>query len=49
MKQTDGTTSEGLQQIFTTNLFGHFVLVSTEYKAKPLVTMTKKHVKYFDL
>ena len=27
MKQVDGVTSQGFQQIFTTNLFGHFILV----------------------
>lgn len=27
LKQEDGTTSDGLAQIFATNLFGHFVLV----------------------
>ena len=27
LKQVDGVTTDGLQQIFATNLFGHFVLV----------------------
>jgi len=28
LRQTDGTTDDGLKQIFATNLFGHFILVS---------------------
>ena len=27
LKQVDGKTEDGLQTIFTTNLFGHFTLV----------------------
>jgi len=28
LRQTDDTTDDGLKQIFATNLFGHFILVS---------------------
>jgi len=28
LMQTDETTEDGLKQIFSTNLFGHFILVS---------------------
>ena len=28
LKQKDGTTADGMQEIFATNLFGHFLLVS---------------------
>lgn len=31
LTQKDGFTSDGLQQIFATNLFGHFLLVSLWY------------------
>lgn len=27
LKQVDGITSEGLKEVFATNVFGHFVLV----------------------
>lgn len=28
LKQVDGVTTDGMKQIFATNLFGHFALVS---------------------
>lgn len=31
LTQTDETTDDGLKQIFATNLFGHFILVSLHH------------------
>lgn len=31
LTQKDGVTSDGLREIFATNLFGHFLLVSHLY------------------
>lgn len=31
LTQKDGVTSDGLQEVFMTNLFGHFLLVSELY------------------
>lgn len=32
LTQQDVTNSDGLQEVFATNLFGHFVLVCHRYK-----------------
>lgn len=34
LTQKDTVTSDGLQQVFATNLFGHFLLVSTSDHAR---------------
>jgi len=31
LRQMDETSDDGLKQIFATNLFGHFILVSLSY------------------
>lgn len=32
LTQQDVTNSDGLQEVFATNLFGHFILVCHKYK-----------------
>lgn len=45
LTQKDGVTADGLQEVFTTNLFGHFLLVSDSSK----VIKTKACVALFSL
>lgn len=40
LTQKDGVTSDGLQEVFMTNLFGHFLLVSVGY----FIELYHKHV-----
>lgn len=37
MTQTDRLNGDGLQEVFATNLFGHFILVRLRMKIEPLV------------
>lgn len=37
MTQTDRLNGDGLQEVFATNLFGHFILVRLHLKTEPLV------------
>jgi len=40
LNHEDGVTEEGLQEVFATNLFGHFVMVNT---GRFLDAVLKKH------
>lgn len=37
MTQTDRLNGDGLQEVFATNLFGHFILVRLRMTIEPLV------------
>lgn len=37
MTQTDRLNGDGLQEVFATNLFGHFILVRLHMKIEPSV------------
>lgn len=42
LTQEDGVTADGLQEVFTTNLFGHFLLVSGDESCKILLNAENK-------
>lgn len=39
MTQTDRLNGDGLQEVFATNLFGHFILVRLHMKIEPLACL----------
>lgn len=44
LTQKDGVTSDGLQEVFMTNLFGHFLLVSVDYFTELYHTFIVSHM-----
>lgn len=42
LTQKDGVTADGLQEVFTTNLFGHFLLVSRDESCTILLNAENK-------
>lgn len=52
LNHVDGVTPEGLQEVFATNLFGHFVMVRVAQKvivkrSKSKIVNTKFDLRYY--